>query len=77
MWEIQNNMKFKNNNIEEPYLYLGAILKKKELNSRKIWRWPAEVIKIAWIPTNENLADDMMNISTAEKMGTLFGQWTY
>ena len=26
----QNNIKSKNNNIEEPYLYLGAIFKKKE-----------------------------------------------
>ena len=32
MGDIQNNMKFNNDKIEEPYFYLGAILKKKEMN---------------------------------------------
>ena len=32
MGEIQENVKFNNDNIEEPYLYLGDILKKRELN---------------------------------------------
>ena len=32
MGDIQNNMKFKNNNIEDPDFYLGDSLKKKELN---------------------------------------------
>ena len=35
--EIQKNMKFNNDNIEEPDLYLGASLKNKELNSWKMW----------------------------------------
>ena len=37
MGDIQNNVKFKKNNIEEPDLYLGASLNKKELNSQTMW----------------------------------------
>ena len=38
MLGIQKDMKFKNDKIEDTYLYLGAILKKKELNGQTIWK---------------------------------------
>ena len=34
---IQNNVKLKKNKIEEPDFYLGAILKKKEMNIQTMW----------------------------------------
>ena len=37
----------------------------------------AGVIKVAWIYTNANLADAMINILTEENRETLFGQCTY
>ena len=37
MGEIQKNLKFKNNKIEGPDLYLYASLKKKELNGQTMW----------------------------------------
>ena len=48
MGDIQKNVNFKNNKIEEPDFYLGASLKKKELNSQTPWKMPSqEYIKIA------------------------------
>ena len=41
------------------------------------WHVAAGVITVAWIDTNDNLEDVMMNILTAEKRGGLFGQWNY
>ena len=38
MGDIQNNMKFKNNNIEDPDFYLGDSLKKKEMNGWTVWK---------------------------------------
>ena len=38
MGDIQNNMKFRNNDIKKPDFYLGASLKKKELNGQTIWK---------------------------------------
>ena len=38
MGDIQNNTKFKNNQIEDTDFYLGASLKKKELNGQTVWK---------------------------------------
>ena len=38
MLGIQKDMKFKNDNIEDTYLYLGASLMNKELNGQTIWK---------------------------------------
>ena len=35
--EIKKTLKFKNDKIEEPDFFLGASLKKKELNGKKVW----------------------------------------
>ena len=35
--EIQHNFKFKNDKIEEPSNYLGAVLKRKNINGKDIW----------------------------------------
>ena len=35
-------MKFNNDNIQEPDLYLGASLKKKEMNGLTMWRMTSQ-----------------------------------
>ena len=37
MEEIKRTLKFKNNKVVEPDFYLGATIKKKELNSQRVW----------------------------------------
>ena len=37
MGDIQKNVKFRNNKIEEPNFCLGTSLKKKELNGQTVW----------------------------------------
>ena len=47
MGVIQKNLKFNNNNIEEPDFYLVTSFKKKEPNGRKMWTMTSqEYIKI-------------------------------
>ena len=41
------------------------------------WHVAAGVIKVAWINTDDNLADAMTKRLTAEKRERLFGGWTY
>ena len=37
MEEIKRTLKFKNNKMVEPDFYLGATIKKKELNGHTVW----------------------------------------
>ena len=41
------------------------------------WHVAAGVIKVAWINTDDNLADTMTKRLTAEKRDRLFRGWTY
>ena len=41
------------------------------------WHIAAGVIRVAWINTEDNLADAMAQRLTAEKRDRLFGGWTY
>ena len=41
------------------------------------WHVAAGVIRVAWINTDDNLADAMTKRLTAKKRDRLFGGWTY
>ena len=41
------------------------------------WHVAADVVKIAWISTDYNLADPLTKRLCAEKTDALFGEWTY
>ena len=41
------------------------------------WNAAANVVKVAWIDTNYNLADTFTKQLTSEKRDFLFGDWTY
>ena len=41
------------------------------------WHVAAAVIRVAWINTDDNLADAMTKRLTTEKRGRLFRGWTY
>ena len=74
MGDIQNNVKFRNNNIEEPDLYLGAILNKKELNCQMMWTMTIqEYIKSAIDNLENKLNKKRLNLNacagTPMKMG--------
>ena len=41
------------------------------------WNVAAGVCQIAWVPTDENIADDMTKILSKDTRDYLFGLWTY
>ena len=57
MDEIKKTLKFKNDKVEEPDFYLGASLKKKEPNGKKVWTMtPYEYLRNAIATVESQLA---------------------
>ena len=74
MRETLNNMKSKNNNIEEPGVYLGASLKKKELSGQTMWTMTSqEYIKNAIKNLENKLKKKRLKLNTCAGTPTEMG----
>jgi len=65
MKQIGNTMKFKGNKIIEPEFYLGARLKKKQLDNRYVWTMTShDYVKNAIANIEEQLNSKGMRLPT-------------
>ena len=74
MGDIQNNMKFKNNNIEDPDFYSCASLKKKEPNGQTMWTMARQdYIKTATENLENKLKKKRLKLNTCAGTPTEMG----